>query len=130
MRGVCFGARCGLAIDDTKFIILNKYLQSSIHASVFAAGDCASVESNGYPKSGVYAVRHGPVPSENLQCALNGVALLAYTPQKHALALISTGERHAIASWGPLSFHDNWVWRCKDGIDQTFMAKYRDLPRD
>ncbi len=53
-----------------------------------------------------------------------------HTLQKRALALISTCERHAIASWGPLSFHDNWVWRWKDGIDQTFMAKYRDLPRD
>ena len=35
-----------------------------------------------------------------------------------------TDEQHAIASWGALSFHDNWVWRWKDQIDRKFMARY------
>ena len=123
-------ATSGLALNDKKFININKCLQSSSHAGVFAAGDCATVEDEVYPKSGVYAVRQGPLLAENLRRALNGGgdALLAYTPQQRALALISTGERHAIASWGPLSFHGNWVWRWKDRIDQAFMAKYRNLP--
>ena len=119
----------GLALNDQKFININKHLQSTSAASVFAAGDCATLEGAIYPKSGVYAVRQGPVLAENLQRALTGAPLLEYTPQCRALALISTGERHAIASWGILSFHGNWVWRWKDHIDQAFMAKYRDLMR-
>ena len=67
--------------------------------------------------------------ARNLRAALNGQseqALQIYTPQSRALALISTGERHAIASWGPLAFHGNWVWRWKDSIDRAFMGRYRD----
>ncbi len=120
-------AHSGLALNDDKFINVNKYLQSTSHANVFAAGDCATLAGEVYPKSGVYAVRQGPVLAGNLRNALDGAALAAYTPQPRALALISTGERHAIASWGALSFHGNWVWRWKDRIDQAFMAKYRDL---
>ena len=37
---------------------------------------------------------------------------------------IEAGEKHAIASYGALSFHGNWVWRWKDSIDRTFMARY------
>jgi selenide, water dikinase len=117
-------AHSGLALNDRKFININKYLQSSDHAEVFAAGDCATLAGEVYPKSGVYAVRQGPVLAVNLRSALVGGALAPYTPQPRALALISTGERHAIASWGALSFHGNWVWRWKDRIDQGFMARY------
>jgi selenide, water dikinase len=118
--------RSGLALNERKFLNINKYLQSSSHDSVFAAGDCATIAGVTYPKSGVYAVRQGPVLAQNLRRALSGsAALLAYTPQKKALALISSGERHAIASWGAMAFHGEWVWRWKDRIDQAFMAKYR-----
>ena len=115
----------GLALNNNKFININKYLKSSSHAQVFAVGDCATIQGATYPKSGVYAVRQGPPLAENLRRYLRGEALLEYTPQARALALISTGEAHAIASWGPLSCHGNWVWRWKDQIDRAFMAKYR-----
>ena len=121
-------AHSGLALNDKKFINVNKYLQSSDHAEVFAAGDCATLAGEVYPKSGVYAVRQGPVLAANVRSALTGGALAHYKPQLRALALISTGERHALASWGALSLHGNWVWRWKDRIDQKFMAKYRELP--
>ena len=117
-------ATSGLALNDKKFININNYLQSTNHAEVFAAGDCATIENWAYPKSGVYAVRQGPPLAENLRHFLQGKSLIEYTPQARTLALISTGERHAIASWGALSFHGNWVWRWKDQIDRKFMAKY------
>ena len=109
----------------SKFININKYLQSTRHNELFAAGDCATMENKVYPKSGVYAVRQGPPLAENLRRFLRGESLIEYTPQPRTLALISTGEQHAIASWGVLSFHGNWVWRWKDQIDRKFMAKYR-----
>jgi selenide,water dikinase len=121
-------ATSGLAVNDKKFININKYLQSTSHPEVFAAGDCATIENKVYPKSGVYAVRQGPPLAENLRRFLLGESLIEYTPQPHALSLISTGGQHAIASWGALSFHGNWVWRWKDQIDRTFMKKYQCPP--
>lgn len=118
----------GLALDDKKFININKHLQSSGHPDVFAAGDCATIAGKTYPKSGVYAVRQGPPLASNLRRALRGESLIAYTPQTRALALISTGEPHAIASWGPISVQGDWVWRWKDKIDRAFVEKYRGLP--
>ena len=118
-------AESGLAVNESKFINANKYLQSTSHAEIFAAGDCATIENKMYPKSGVYAVRQGPPLAENLRRFLQGESLIEYTPQPRTLALISTGESHAIASWGALSFHGNWVWRWKNQIDRAFMAKYR-----
>lgn len=118
-------ASSGLALNDQKFININNNLQSTSHAEVFAAGDCATMEGRRYPKSGVYAVRQGPPLTENLRRALRGDALAEYDPQPRSLALISTGEQHAIASYGAIAFHGNWVWRWKDRIDRDFMAKYR-----
>ncbi len=120
-------ATSGLALSEDKFINENKYLQSTTQGDIFAAGDCATVAGVTYPKSGVYAVRQGPVLAHNLRAALTDAALRAYTPQSRALALISTGEQHAIASWGPLAFHGHWVWQWKNRIDRRFIKQYRDL---
>ena len=117
-------ATCGLARNEQGFLDINHHLQSTTQPQVFAAGDCATISGYVYPKSGVYAVRQGPVLAQNVLRALRGEPLESYTPQPRALALISTGEQHAIASWGAFSWHGNWVWRWKDRIDRAFMAKY------
>ena len=59
-----------------------------------------------------------------LGLAAHGAPLTSYVPQRSALALISTGDRHAIASRGPFVVEGDWVWRWKDRIDRRFMAKY------
>jgi NADH dehydrogenase FAD-containing subunit len=119
-------ADSGLATDRGGFIAVNDALQSVSHPDVFAAGDIASLLNHAVPKSGVYAVRHGPVLAGNLLATLTGRPLAVHVPQRRALALINTGGHHAVAAWGPLAFSGRWVWRWKDRIDRRFVAKYRE----
>ena len=79
-------------------------------------------------KAGVFAVRQGRPLAENLRRSLLQQPLLAYRPQRRWLALISTGDRYAIASRGAASAQGAWVWRWKDWIDRRFMASFADLP--
>ena len=69
---------------------------------VFAAGDCSAMVETPREKAGVYAVRAGPPLAENLHRRVRDKPLKRWTPQRRHLALISTGERYAVASWGPM----------------------------
>lgn len=115
----------GLACDARGFIRVTPALQSVNRMGIFAVGDIAAMDGTPRPKSGVYAVRQGPPLAENLRRALRSDALLDYRPQREALALISTGDRYAVASRGRLTIAGAWAWRWKDWIDRRFMTKYR-----
>ncbi|MEP7327687.1 MAG: FAD-dependent oxidoreductase [Betaproteobacteria bacterium] len=117
-------AASGLGCDAAGFIAIDADLKSVTHPFVFAAGDCASQIDAPRPKSGVFAVRQGPPLAANLRRVVHDVPLHQHRPQRHALALISTGNRHAIASWTSLVVEGDWVWRWKDWVDRVFMAKY------
>jgi len=114
----------GLAVDEAGFITIDPTLRSCSHPDVFAAGDVASLVHHPYPKSGVYAVKAGPVLAANLRAALQGQPLTSWTPQTRALALLSTGDRHAIGAWGNWVWQGRWVWRWKDYIDRRFVARF------
>jgi selenide, water dikinase len=113
-----------LALNDSGFILIKETLQCVSHPDVFAAGDVASMALHARPKSGVFAVRQGPPLAENLRRALAQQPLEPYRPQKTVLALISTGNRYAVASWNGIGFSGSWVWRWKNRIDCRFMATY------
>jgi selenide, water dikinase len=115
-------------IDVTKTddgsISVNSGLQSRSHKNIFAAGDCAGNPKINIAKAGVFAVRQGPLLFENLTHALRGRSLQSYEHDPRALALISLGEKRAIATRGGFTFNGGWAWRWKDRIDRRWIAQY------
>ena len=116
-----------LALDERGFITVNSHLQSISHSFVFAAGDAATLTESPRPKSGVYAVRAAKPLAINLISAITGKPLDTFSPQRQALYLISTGSKHAIASWGQWTFAGRWVWRWKNSIDRDYIAQFSRL---
>ena len=121
-------AATGLALDEGGFVQVNEHLQSVTDPRIFAAGDVASMVGHPLEKAGVFAVRQAQPLTDNLRASALGQALVAYQPQRKWLALISTGNRYAVASRGSLGFAGSWVWHWKDWIDRRFMRRFSDLP--
>ena len=128
-----------LATDEQGFIRVDRLLRSVSHAQVYAAGDIAHLTGRDLPKSGVYAVRAGPVLAGNLRHAAAGIAAGAgvrqrtskarpFRPQRRTLSLMGTGDGRAIACRGRFAAAGRWAWRWKHWIDRRFIDRYRDLP--
>ena len=115
-----------LDLDDG-FVKVNRALQSTSHANVFAAGDCAGFPGT-LPKAGVFAVRQGPVLTANVRAVLAGAdanTLVTFVPPTSFLALIGTGHpTRCIASRGQMACTSAWLWELKDWIDKTWMKDY------
>ncbi|MDO6442351.1 selenide, water dikinase SelD [Marinobacter sp. 2_MG-2023] len=118
----------GLALDEGLFLRVRDTLQVENDDSIFAAGDIANVINHPREKAGVFAVRQGPPLADNLKRMALGKAPKDFHPQKKWLALISTGDKFAVASRGDMQFDGTMVWRWKDWIDRQFMKKFTDLP--
>ncbi len=121
-------AQTGLARDAGGFLAVTATLQVANDANVFAAGDCAGLIATPREKAGVYAVRAGPPLAANLARRAAGRPLRPWHPQRRHLALISTGDRYAVASRGAFKAEGAWLWRVKDFIDRRWMDMYRDRP--
>jgi len=118
----------GLEVDGQGFVKVLDSLRSTSDAFVFAAGDVANVVNHPRPKAGVFAVRQGKPLANNLRRALLSRPLKPFRPQKTLLALISTGDKYAVASKAGVVAEAASLWTWKDWIDRRFMDKYADLP--
>ncbi|MFV8834797.1 FAD-dependent oxidoreductase [Aquisalimonas sp.] len=126
--GAAWLGSTGLALDNDGFIRVRQTLQAVTDPRIFAAGDTATMDGFGREKAGVFAVRQGRPLAANLRRVVAGDAPTRYRPQSRWLALISTGDRHAVASRGAVSLRGRWVWRWKDWIDRRFMEQFARLP--
>jgi selenide,water dikinase len=117
-------AGSGLALDDRGFVRVGATLQSASHASVLAAGDLIVRDDVTHPRSGVYAVRAGPVLAANLRALVGGAPLVPFVPQPRSLNLLALGDGRAIASWGAWSAQGRLMGWWKDHIDRAFVARF------
>jgi selenide,water dikinase len=118
----------GLDVDDGGFMQTNDQLQSTSHSDIFGAGDIVNVVNHPRPKAGVFAVRQGKPLADNLRLALLSQPLKPFKPQKSLLALISSGDKYAVANKSFISVSGAFVWAWKDWIDRRWVAKYSELP--
>jgi selenide,water dikinase len=121
-------AETGLPLTADGFIAIDETLRSIGDPQIFATGDVAAMIAHPREKAGVYAVRQGPPLAANLRRALAGKRPQRAVPQRGGLALIGTGDGHAVASRGPFAAYGASWWRLKDWIDRRWMRRYRELP--
>lgn len=114
----------GLKTTDDGFVKVRETLQTLSNDEIFAAGDVAQLIDRPLEKAGVFAVRMGKPLAKNILAYLEGKALKPYRPQRTWLALISTGNKYAVASKGQIGFWGHWVWYWKNWIDQRFMRRF------
>jgi pyridine nucleotide-disulfide oxidoreductase family protein len=117
-------AASGLALNDEGFVRVGATLQSASHPQVLAAGDIIARDDVSHPRSGVYAVRAGPVLAANLRALVGGGTLVPYKPQQRSLNLVALGDGRAIASWGAWSMQGRLMGWWKDHIDRAFTHRY------
>ena len=116
-----------LQLDADGYIVVDAHHRSVSHPDVHAGGDVCARQDVRMARSGVHAVHAGPVLAANLLAALQGLApLQTYMPRQRTLSLLACTDRHAIASWGNFSVEGDWVWRWKDQIDRSFIARFSD----
>jgi NADH dehydrogenase FAD-containing subunit len=120
-------AASGLALNVDGFVRVGPTLQCAHHPNVLAAGDVIARDDVQHPRSGVYAVRAGPVLAANLRALVAGGPLTPYAPQRHSLNLLALGDGRAVASWGGWSMQGAWMGRWKDRIDRSFINRYTSL---
>jgi len=122
----------GLPVDARGYLTVHDTLAVPGVIGLFGAGDAVSLQYNPrLPKSGVSAVRQGPVLVHNVAVALGAgtgdPAGRPYKPKSRALALINTGDGRAIFSYSGIVGTGRWAMALKDRIDRRFMRRFQRL---
>ena len=123
-------ANSGLPVDGGGRVLTQATLEVIGHAGLFAAGDCAVIDRNPRPPSGVWAVRAAKPLARNLEASSRSQPLRQWRPQRLALQLLggfqSNQRPTAWALWGAWLIGPHpWLWRWKQHIDRQFIARFR-----
>jgi len=113
-----------MALSTDGYVSVNAHHCSVSHANIFAAGNVCSREDINLERSGVHAVKAGPVLAHNIFACLEEKPLKSYCPGQRSLYLLLCSNHRAIASWGRYSAEGVWVWRIKNWIDRGFIQRF------
>ena len=116
-------AKAGIDTNPAGFVSVNAFLQSTSHPEIFAAGDVCDGVAQPRSKSGVYAVRQGPILGDNVRRFATGRRLRPFRAQRQAMAIVGLGTGYAVANRGRVHATGRWVWLVKQWIDRRFMRK-------
>lgn len=114
-----------LSASKNGFFAVSSNLLVEGHDNIFAVGDCADFPRTPRPKAGVYAIRAGAVLADNIEALCTGKTLQLYKPQSSFMKLVSLGEKAAILSRGQIALEAPGMWKLKDHIDRSFMARLK-----
>ncbi len=123
-------AASGLPVDARGRVRTAATLEVLGFPMVFASGDCAVIDDNPRPASGVWAVRAAAPLARNLEASCSEKPLKPWHPQRRALQLLggfdTQGKPTAWALWGSLCLGPHpWLWRWKQWIDRRFMRRFQ-----
>lgn len=117
----------GLPTDEAGRLRVTPALHAPDDPAVFAAGDCAVIDSAPRPPVGVFGVRAAPILAANLMARAQGAALRAYEPQRRWLSIMDLGDGTGLALRGRLWGRGRAALWLKRRLDLGFVAAARGL---
>ncbi len=125
-------ADSGLPVNFLGRVRTSRTLQVIGFPHLFAVGDCAIVDEEPRPASGVWAVKAAVFLAKNLERSSRSLPLVKWSPQLNALQLIGIHfidrKSSAWAVFGKLILGPSpFFWFLKELIDQHFMDGFHQL---
>lgn len=115
----------GLTTGPDHGMLVNQFLQSVDHDTIFGGGDCIYFKEHPLDKVGVYAVRQNPVLLKNLKARLEGDPLTPFDPGGSYLLIFNLGEKSGLLHKGSLTLTGRAAFYVKHLIDKRFMHKFQ-----
>jgi selenide,water dikinase len=125
-----------LSVCRQGFILVNRSMQTLTSPEIFGAGDCVTIQGfpQGFPpKTGVHAVREGPVVAANMAALVKyrllriPLSFMLFEPQSDLLTLLNLGDGRGIVTKYGMTFSGEWVFRLKDFVNKRFIHRYSPL---
>ena len=118
-----------LESDSNGRMIINHNLQLKSVSGIFAAGDCAVIDSSKRPASGIFAVKVVNTLVHNLKKEIEGRSLKKWFPQRFGLQIVNVFPSQypkAFAIYRNFVFGPSFfIWFLKHKIDLNFIQKFR-----
>ncbi len=118
-----------LDLDRSGRIITNQNLKLRNFSGIFAAGDCAVIDSAKRPASGIFAVKVLNSLVNNIKKDIEGQSLKKWFPQRFGLQIVNLFPQNnptAFAIYRDLVFGPSFlIWFLKNRIDIDFIKKFR-----